>query len=87
MDARGVDNDTIKLWLDGAFIGEYSSEHSTFPVTPGAHTIRAIGEVQNMTDDNNRPIRTRPFEQKILILGADTVQTMVVTLLPPPEPK
>lgn len=83
MEARGVDEASIRLWLDGRFIGAYSAEHSVFQVPPGEHTIRAVGHVQDTSEDDGSPTLTPPFEQKILILGGDNLQTLVVTLSPP----
>ena len=87
MDARGVDEASIQLWLDGKFIGGYSGEHSIFQIKPGEHTIRAVGHVQGMSEDDGSPTLTPPFEQKILILGGDNLQTLVVPLSPPHDKK
>ena len=88
IDCRGpISENSIRLWMDGSFIGGYSREHPVLRVSQGEHTFRVVGAREDMSDDEGRPIPTQTVEEKIMILGGDSYQKMVVTLNVKPENK
>src|SRR5262245_34442506 len=43
LELQEVEADSVRLWLDGSFIGGVSRAHPVFRIAAGQHTIRAVG--------------------------------------------